>query len=789
VSEFLIRDQFGIKLPDLVSEKLKLFDAEYLKSHGPQQLMIKMKATHAAKITNFNFYVPFRMQDGTSTWLKPYPKPFLPKHFDPDSDQPNDPMGRVVDARFVDTSDNYSLLTKDSLNNVRGLVRDNGREQLFAGIRRLLKYGLLQDKNWEGLGYIELLVKVVDPESIQKILDERILTVSAAAQTDDVICMHCRASLADAACGHKRGQKVELDGINYKNFYIYGAFDYLEVTGTPVPGNQFSTLEVTSETRLRDGLVHSSRQKLSDCLQLASSVWAVSRDEDFMTSLSDINHINVYEVKDQLQEVQDIMAAVNTDKTQTEEQKEDRQLVADLLAKEEKDLLKQVDAFKPESIEEKTFFIRAHSALHSVASWDGVDSLTPAMVKFHAKIHVLADESGFNDSLNWPKDGLDQTLPAQGVKVPKGYAITRDSTAASATEPPAVEPPPVVDAADTSTSADTTTETSESNTDDAETPDFLDSIVAFDAEHITEEVADKLYDLMCEDEEMKDAKLSTKQRKSLKSSTFCGPGRSFPIPDCAHVVAGRRLIGRYKGPGDKSKILACIARKAKALGCDSKKKDAKQTDSFCADDMVQKLTAEQVQVLYDRLVQRLVDERILDEQDCGTCTEFEKRLDELQMNFDSADNEIIQLRTELETAEDNYAETLGLLKDIKVQRINDFLLLKGEEVQDEEELRGLDLQALDSKAEELCSALDMKEIAGRLNSGLANMPTVETHIPDPTEGGAVLADQANPLSAKETEQILTELLRIRMSYGRDAMEAYRLQLIEQGVIPRSLARG
>jgi hypothetical protein len=29
-------------------------------------------------------------------------------------------------------------------------------------------------------------------------------------------------------------------------------------------------------------------------------------------------------------------------------------------------------------------------------------------------------------------------------------------------------------------------------------------------------------------------KLTTKDRKKMKKSTFCGPGRSFPIPDCQH---------------------------------------------------------------------------------------------------------------------------------------------------------------------------------------------------------------------------------------------------------------
>ena len=76
-----------------------------------------------------------------------------------------------------------------------------------------------------------------------------------------------------------------------------------------------------------------------------------------------------------------------------------------------------------------------------------------------------------------------------------------------------------------------------------------------------------------------DAKLSTEQRNKLKGSTFCGPGRSFPVPDCAHVTAARRLIGRANvGESTKSKILACVSRKAKALGCGDSSDDLKDAE-------------------------------------------------------------------------------------------------------------------------------------------------------------------------------------------------------------------
>jgi len=70
------------------------------------------------------------------------------------------------------------------------------------------------------------------------------------------------------------------------------------------------------------------------------------------------------------------------------------------------------------------------------------------------------------------------------------------------------------------------------------------------------------------DKELGDAKLSSKRRRKLRSSTFCGPNRSFPVPDCAHVTAARRLIGRYHGSeSTKARIMSCVNRKAKQLGC------------------------------------------------------------------------------------------------------------------------------------------------------------------------------------------------------------------------------
>jgi hypothetical protein len=58
------------------------------------------------------------------------------------------------------------------------------------------------------------------------------------------------------------------------------------------------------------------------------------------------------------------------------------------------------------------------------------------------------------------------------------------------------------------------------------------------------------------------AKLTTKARKGLSSSSFAGPGRSFPIEDKNHARAALIDVGRAKGLSSSQK--ATIKAKARA---------------------------------------------------------------------------------------------------------------------------------------------------------------------------------------------------------------------------------
>lgn len=154
-----------------------------------------------------------------------------------------------------------------------------------------------------------------------------------------------------------------------------------------------------------------------------------------------------------------------------------------------------------------------------------------------------------------------------------------------------------------------------------------------------------------------DKKLSAEERKKLPASAFCGPDRSFPVPDCAHVTAARRLLGRYEGPGDKDKIEACIDRKAKKLGCDKKDKKDKQEkldlatifDSLSCYDVIS-LEDSQLVDLYEMARDELVVREVISEDQfsavCVSCeskdSEIKNLKEELQDKVTDLDNLVTQ---------------------------------------------------------------------------------------------------------------------------------------------------
>lgn len=99
---------------------------------------------------------------------------------------------------------------------------------------------------------------------------------------------------------------------------------------------------------------------------------------------------------------------------------------------------------------------------------------------------------------------------------------------------------------------------------------------------------------------MKDAKLSTEQRKKLPDSAFCGPGRSFPAHDKAHVTAGLRLLNRSNfSDATKNKIKSCLYRKGKRYGISPSNDEIQEMPNLLTYRIDNDLTDEEVATITD----------------------------------------------------------------------------------------------------------------------------------------------------------------------------------------------
>jgi len=70
-------------------------------------------------------------------------------------------------------------------------------------------------------------------------------------------------------------------------------------------------------------------------------------------------------------------------------------------------------------------------------------------------------------------------------------------------------------------------------------------------------------------EDFEEAKLTYKRRQKLPTSAFCGPKRSYPVHDAAHVRNALARLSQFGGrlkPAVRARILACVKRRAKRFG-------------------------------------------------------------------------------------------------------------------------------------------------------------------------------------------------------------------------------
>jgi hypothetical protein len=77
---------------------------------------------------------------------------------------------------------------------------------------------------------------------------------------------------------------------------------------------------------------------------------------------------------------------------------------------------------------------------------------------------------------------------------------------------------------------------------------------------------------------VQEAKLSYAERKDLPNSAFCGPDRTYPAQDSAHVRNGLARLATFGGrlpEAIRKKIYLCLVRRAKKFGVEHDPKNYK----------------------------------------------------------------------------------------------------------------------------------------------------------------------------------------------------------------------
>ena len=250
------------RIKDFESGVIPPAPVQSLPSDNGNGVYAKIAATHAGIITlNNGMYLPDRMKDGVGTFTQNYGKPMLVHH-----DQDKDAIGRVVAARYVDTSNSIrdklaKVMITDSVGkevgylsatHIADFVSGNMTDEMkFNTAVALMSDSVTDDMDYAGLGYAEVIAYISDMDAAQKFEDGRYLTVSIGVMTDKAICSICKQDLVkDGPCEHIPGR--EYDG--RKAFLVTGNLHYEELSAVNVPADPHASVISLSRNGFTDSL-------------------------------------------------------------------------------------------------------------------------------------------------------------------------------------------------------------------------------------------------------------------------------------------------------------------------------------------------------------------------------------------------------------------------------------------------------------------------------------------------------------------------------------------------------
>lgn len=662
--------------PSEVTQEVRDYYAN--NNQGPvQPLKIRIAATHAGKVTRNNgFYLPHKMRDGAGSFTKQYNKPIQVHH-----EEKRDPIGRVIASNYIDTSTslrdsfdgkNWKDSTRTMTRVFDGFIKGtlSHRELVDVANQYFIQdNSRLDDPDYEGLGYVEVVALISDADAIQKVLDGRYLTGSVGASTNQAICSVCKQDWAgdDGQCEHRPGKVYD----DARCVLIAGDLNYEEYSFVNKPADRHSRVIEVNHNGVKDFV-------------------QVGPDSEPA-------------IKDSIPEISLIV-----------------------------DRAKHVKEEHTMSVKDET-----QAPAPETTAQDATPVATPEV-----ETPVIVEEpvTQIKDELEILKDFYGESFDeVAGSDDPWGLDYAKMMYGL------------VADASDE------------------------------DKEAITKEV--------------KDAVLKAADRKKLGEKTFCGPDRSYPVPDCTHARAAVRLASHASNP---SSIVACAKRKAARLGCPMGEDKADKKDSLEVTSPG-KFETEYFDRYSDKklLKMKLGLEAALKERALSPCKECEEKDSARIAELESLLDEVRQSKStdilDLEHLNRAVADAAAEVRTTHIRHITDLRMLKGDKVSIDDvtsELKEKNGSEIRLMLRDLTEKVDMQKIADNLNSGLANKPDATVTVDDPTQSikDAVKGDPLKETSTKAVDEKLSKVIRlqyfnIKLTQGQEVADKYIDDCKTQGVVP------
>jgi hypothetical protein len=370
-------------------------------------LIIKIAASHAGIITRNNgFYLPDRMKKGVASFTAQYNKP-VQLHHNSDAD----PVGRIIRAEYVDTSTKAQELINNSLRrdsvirnkNRESYINDfvDGKLSYIDSVNFVCDYlnrrdtSVLEDPNYDGLGYALITAQISDPEAIQKVMDGRYLTGSVGVSTNRAVCSICKQDWTgeDGPCDHRPGRMY--DGV--KAFIITGDLTYDEYSFVNTPADRHSkvlSIGQDSVGELVDTNLNSD--KISDTANLDNLAPKIKDSQEEHKEMADKKE----DTTDTKQVISDKFTILNAeekasviqalDKTKVYDSVEDGEVAEELL-------LDKASIVKAFALTDKTELLAALTAIRPMLDSSSIESALATEPKSGDELYDALNAAEWND--------------------------------------------------------------------------------------------------------------------------------------------------------------------------------------------------------------------------------------------------------------------------------------------------------------------------------------------------------------------------------------------------------